>query len=162
MVTHLKAQEADLNSIVKRIEPWAGSKQRVALLTAKYFAKVIAISVFFGLLWDSVYPAVYGEDDKKTDEERLSTAVQRAFWDVLPSPFYGADPSKFFATPVAPNFQRSAPFGRTTRRGLTTDIVSYGTSVRLGVGLVDRISNRRLSRGLVDLISPKKEKEKQP
>jgi len=159
MVDHLKTQEAELNGIVKKLEPLAGKRRGVAFLTGKYFAKVSAISVFFSLLWDSVYPAVYGEEDKKDAEERLSTALQRAFWDVLPSPFYGADPSKFFMSPVAPNLQRSAPFGKTTKRGLVTDLISYGATVTPGVGLIDRISNRRLSRGLVDVIAPKKEKE---
>jgi hypothetical protein len=159
MLKHLRTQEDQLNGIIKRLEPLSGGRPRAVLLTAKYFAKVAAISVFFNLFWDSVYGGLYG-DDEKDAEERVSTAVKRAFWDVLPTPFYGADPSKFLVSPVAPNFERSAPFGHITRRGLARDVVSYGATVIPFAGVVDRATNRKLSNAAVDLVAPKKEKER--
>jgi diguanylate cyclase (GGDEF)-like protein len=159
MLRHLRGQETDLNEIIKRLEPLSGGRRRAVVLTAKYFAKVGAISVFFNLFWDSVYSGLYGDDDKD-GEERVSTALKRAFWDILPSPFYGADPSKFLVSPVAPNFERSAPFGHVTKRGVVRDVVSYGTSVIPFAGVVDRATNRRLSGALVDVVAPKKEREK--
>ena len=161
MVQHLKSQETELNGIIKRIEPLSGGRIRSAALVAKYFAKVSAISVFFNLFWNSVYSAVAGPEQKDEDTEgQVSTALQKAFWDVLPTPFYGVDPSKFLVSPVAPNFERSAPYGHITRRGVARDVVSYGSSVIPFAGVIDRAVNRRLSGKVVDLVAPKKEKEK--
>jgi hypothetical protein len=159
MVQHLKGQEAELNSIIKRIEPLSGGRGRSALLVGKYFSKVAAISVFFNLFWNTVYSGLVGPEKDEDAEERVSTAVQKAFWDVLPSPFYGADPTKFFASPVMPNFERSASFGHITKRGLARDVISYGSSVIPFAGVIDRATNRRASGAVVDLIAPKKEKK---
>jgi hypothetical protein len=160
MVQHLKTQETELNSIIKRIEPLSGGRVRSAGLVAKYFAKVGAISVFFNLFWNSLYDAVLGSDKDEDAEERVSTALQKAFWDILPTPFYGADPSKFLVSPIAPNLERSAAFGHITRRGVVRDVASYGSSVIPFAGVVDRVTNRRLSGAVVDLVAPKKEREK--
>jgi 2'-5' RNA ligase len=159
MLRHLRGQETELNGIIKRLEPLSGGRPRAAVLTAKYFAKVGAISVFFNLFWESVYSGLYGDDDKD-GEERVSTALKRAFWDILPSPFYGADPSKFLVSSVAPNFERSAPFGHVTKRGVVRDVVSYGTSVIPFAGVIDRATNRRLSGALVDAVAPKAERSR--
>lgn len=160
MVQHLKAQEGELNSIIKRIEPLSGGRARSGVLVGRYFAKVAAISVFFNLFWDSVYSGIAGPEKDEDAEERVSTALHRAFWDVLPSPFYGANPSKFLVSPVAPNFERSAPFGHITKRGVARDVASYGSSVIPFAGVIDRATNRRLSGAVADLVAPKKEKEK--
>jgi hypothetical protein len=160
MLKHLRGQETELNAIIKKLEPLSGGRPRAVLLTAKYFAKVGAISVFFNLFWESVYSGLYGADDDEDSEERVSTALKRAFWDILPSPFYGADPSKFLVSPVAPNFERNAPYGHVTRRGLARDVVSYGASVIPFAGVVDRAANRKLSGAVVDLVAPKKERER--
>lgn len=160
MINHLKAQENQLNGIIKRIEPLSGGRARSAVLVAKYFAKVSAISVFFNLFWNSVYSAVAGPEKKDEDAEgQVSIALQKAFWDVLPTPFYGADPSKFLVSPIAPNFERSAAFGHITKRGVVRDVVSYGSSVIPFAGVVDRATNRWASGKVVDLVAPKKEKE---
>jgi hypothetical protein len=159
MVQHLKGQESELNAIIKRIEPLSGGRVRSAALVGKYFAKVAAISVFFNLFWNSVYSAIAGPEKDEDAEERVSTALRKAFWDVLPTPFYGANPSKFLVSPIAPNFEASASFGHVTKRGLTRDIASYGTSVIPFAGVVDRMTNRRLSGAVVDVIAPKKERE---
>lgn len=158
MIEHLKTQERELNGIIKQIEPLSGSRTRSAMIVGKYFAKVAAISVFFNLFWDSVYSGIFGTEDDKDADERVSGALKRAFWDVLPSPFYGADPSKFLVSPVAPNFERSAPYGRITKRGLATDVVRYGTTVIPFAGVADRASGRKLSGGIVNVLAPKKEK----
>jgi hypothetical protein len=159
MVEHLKSQEAELNRIIKRLEPLSGSRVRSAGLVAKYFAKVAAISVFFNLFWNSVYSGIAGPEKDEDAEERVSTALQKAFWDVLPTPFYGANPSKFLVSPVAPNFEQSASFGHVTKRGVVRDVASYGTSVIPFAGIVDRMANRRLSGAVVDAVAPKKQKE---
>ncbi|HCX28431.1 MAG TPA: hypothetical protein DHU55_01455, partial [Blastocatellia bacterium] len=75
MVQHLKGQEGELNSIIKRLEPLSGSRARSAVLVAKYFAKVGAISVFFNLFWNSVYSAVAGPEKDADAEGRVSTAL---------------------------------------------------------------------------------------
>ena len=159
MVEHLKGQEKELNGILKQLEPLSGSRAHSVALTAKYFAKVAAISVFFNLFWNSIYDAIAPPEKEKDAEERVSVALQKAFWEVLPSPFYGADPSKFLVSPVAPNFERSSAFGNVTKRGVTKDVVSYGSSVIPFAGVIDRATNRRLSGAVVDLLAPKKEKE---
>lgn len=160
MIDHLKTQEGELNGIIKRIEPLSGSRVRSAVLVGKYFAKVSAISVFFNLFWNSVYDSIIPPEKDQDADERVSTALKRAFWDVLPSPFYGADPSKFLVSPVAPNFEKSAPYGHITRRGLAQDVVSYGSTVVPFAGVIDRAANRGLSRGMVNLVAPKTEKAK--
>lgn len=155
IIAHLKTQEADLNGIIKQIEPGGGSGARRAAMVGKYFAKVGAISVFFNVFWGLADSAIGGDD--KTDEERLSTALTHAFWDVLPSPFYGMDASKFLVSPLAPNLERSSSFGHLTRRGVTKDVVGYGTSVLPYIGLADRISGKRISGAVVDVLAPKKD-----
>lgn len=115
--------------------------------------------MFFNLFWDSVYSGIAGPEKDEDAEERVSNALQKAFWDLLPSPFYGADTSKFLVSPIAPNFERSASFGHVTKRGVVRDVVSYGSSVVPFAGVLDRASNRQLSRGLVDTLVPRKEKQ---
>lgn len=162
MIDHLKTQERELNGIIKQIEPLSGGRAQSVALVAKYMAKVAAVSVFFNVFWGLLYDAIAGSEDDKDAEERLSTALYKAFWDVLPTPFYGADPTKLFVGSILPNFERSASFGHITKRGLAKDIVSYGSSVIPFAGIVDRATNRKLSGALVDLAVPKKEKRRKP
>jgi hypothetical protein len=155
-VDWLKVQEADLNMIVKKIEPLGETKARTVGLMMKYWAKVAAISIGFSLLWDSIDIAVFGQEDN--DKNVIAKALKNAFWDVLPSPFYGLNPGRFLVSPVAPQLERTFPYGRFSPRGFAQDITSYGLSAIPFAGVIDRATGRKISKAIVDIVAPKKKK----
>lgn len=155
-ISYLKTQETELNDIISKLEPIKG-KPRVIAQMMRYYAKVTAISMFFSLLWDTVDMVIDGDDD---EEKFIERALKRAFFDILPTPFYGTNPAKFLVSPVAPSLESTVRYGEFSKRGLTRDVVSYATNVIPFGGVIDRATGRRISGAVVDLISPKQPKPK--
>lgn len=158
VIDHLKTQEGELNEIIGKLEPTKGKARAIGQL-ARYYAKITAISMFFSILWDLVDAGGGGDED---EEELLAQALKRAFFDILPTPFYGTNPARFLVSPVAPSLEDAFPYGQFSRRGLTRNVISYGFNVVPFGGIIDRATNRRLSRFLIDTISPKKNQPNRP
>jgi hypothetical protein len=155
-IDFLKGKEKELNTTIKELEQTPG-RVKNAVRISKYLTKVAAISTAFSVFWDMVDMAVYGEDQEKNVVAR---SLQRAFWDILPSPFYGLNPQKFFVSPVAPNLEHAQVYGKFSGRGLTRDLISYGLNVAPFAGLADRVTGKRISKAIIDVAVPKKEKPK--
>jgi hypothetical protein len=156
-INYLKTQEQSLNAIVKQIEPLGGGRLRQSALVGKYFLKVAGISMAFSLLWDSVDYAITGNEKKQ--EDMVPRAMQKAFWDVFPSPMYGMDPGKFLVSPVLPSLEHAMNYGKFSGRGLATDITSYGLNMLPFLGLIDRATGKKMAKGIVNLVVPPKEKQ---
>lgn len=158
-INYLKAQETDLNGIIEQIEPTKTKARAVAQL-ARYYAKVTAISMFFSILWDVLDAAIDGDDDD--DDTIITQAIKRAFFDILPTPFYGTNPARFLVSPVAPNLENTMRFGNFSERGLARDVITYGLNVIPFAGIVERASGRRISKFLIDEIAPSASQKETP
>ena len=156
-VDYLKSQEKDLNGIIAQLEPAGGSTARRYAMVGRYAAKVAGISMFFSVLWDLVDSAV---GDKDTEKNILSDAMWKAFWDISPWPVYGANPQKFFVSPVTPNLEHASVYGKFSGRGLARDVVSYGFNAVPFGGLIDRATGKRISKAVVDIVAPRKKQSK--
>ena len=155
-VDYLRLQERDLNRIIQKIEPLGGSRLRRAGMVGRYVAKIAAISLGTGLLWDSVDLAI--GDTQKDEKDLIATALWRAFWDVFPSPIYGMNPSKFAVSPVIPNLEHATIYGKFSGRGLSRDALSYLLGALPWVGLVERATGKRISKAALNVAFPPKEK----
>jgi hypothetical protein len=152
-IDYVKKQERELNDIIKQIEPLAGSKARTARLVAKYYLKVVSISVAFSLLYDTLDNAIFGEDDN--EKNIIARMIKAAALDMLT---VGTNPAKFLVSPVAPNLEHAYQYGKFSGRGLARDVVSYGLNALPFAGLIDRTTGKRISKAIIDVASPPKKK----
>ena len=149
-------KEIELNNTIKKLEPLNGNKAKIIATWGKYYAKSVAISMAFSFFWDSVE---YGLTGNKKKDDGLNHYLFKAFLDNSPLPFYGFNPSNFMQAPIIPNIEPMV-YGNFSSRNLTRGAVDYGLNVVPGLGLVNRVVNRRISNAITDVITPKKKKSK--
>lgn len=154
-IDYVRLREGELNAEIKKLEPLRGGRAgQFAILGATY-GKVFGLSMAFSLLWDGVDEAL-GQPDE--DKNIMARAFMRAVWDTSPMPIYGINPSRFMVSPTVPNLENAMRYGTFSARGLSRDLVSYGLSAIPYAGIVDRVSGKRVSRAIVDVLAPRKKK----
>lgn len=174
-VEYLSKQEAELNDLIKQIEPLGGNLPRRVALLARYEAKQLAVSVIFRLFWALVAAGAAAALATKKKQDRPSTsegiarelvpegvpptirnamakAVADAVWDILPISIYGTSPP---GLEVLRQPKEMFPYGRFSERAAARETVKTVLPAIPYAGLIDRATGFALSRGAVDVMAPK-------
>lgn len=175
----LKKQEESLNKTIEKLEPMR-NKSQIIYHWSKYWAKAALISSAFSFIYDLTdamfYNLIHGEEEKdrlmellagenlteKEKERLINKLIAKTLFDISPLPFYALNPQNFAASPLLPKVE-IFPYGdysNWNKRGITKSLTSYGLNVVPGLGLVDRVTGRAISKKITDWIVPEEEKEK--
>jgi hypothetical protein len=157
-IDYLKGSEKELNQTIREIAKLPSRAQNVRLLS-KYYSKIFFTSIAWSVFWDLAEHGYDGVMGNKQDEDDQETLVSKALWKAIlelgSMPWYGTNPARFMVTPVIPDIE-AMPFGKFSERNLTRDVVSYGMNAIPYAGLIDRITGRRMSKNITDLVAPPK------
>ena len=154
LLREVKAREAEIQKVIA--ESAGTTNGMVAKNWMKFFAATGAIQFIGNVLSEMVYDTIYNEE---TDEERVQRAAFNAMWQMSPMPFRSVFVDQMFATAILPRTRNMMAYGITPRTA-AMDIAPYALYSIPGIGIVERVSGRRISRSLIDYIAPKKEPER--
>lgn len=161
-LSFLKSKEKELNEVIGKAEPAKRSDMLKTL--AKYHAALFSISLVANILGNAADYAAYnisgGAIGSQPDaEDVLNYATLNAVMDQSPMPFYRFDYPALFRPIIFPsigNSLASAMYnkGIPTKRALARDLVPYAMNIVPFGGLIDRVTGRNISRGIVNTIAP--------
>ncbi len=133
-INQLKKEEAELNNIIKQIEPLSGDKGKLAYGWAKYTGKIMLISTMFNILFDTLHRAIGAKDE---EEKTVGDYALRAFTDASPAPFNNYNPQDILSPPILPSLDMFI-YGNFNKRGITKSLADYMINVT-PLGVVNRL-----------------------
>lgn len=161
-LSFLKSKEKELNEVLREIEP--AKKSNMLKTLAKYHAALFSISLAANILGNAADYAAYnvsgGAIGSQPDaEDVLNYAMLNSALDQSPMPFYRFDYPGMFRPIIFPNIGNSMASamynkGIPTKRAVARDLVPYAMNIVPFGGLIDRVTGRNMSRGIVNAIAP--------
>lgn len=149
-INFLKQKEAQLNSILEKLEPM--NKKKNAKIWGKYLGYSALVSFTYRMVQAQLWNAVGVTDNKKkTTGQHLTNVLM----DVSPLPFYRFNPQEVINTPLIPNTEFIL-YGNWNLKGGLRSLLDYGLNTMPYTNILNQLLQRTTGETTGSMIFRKK------